>query len=487
MFYFKPLRGADGFQASGFAGGIVTNRIDHFDMPDFDKIYNVSELTGEIKALLEEEFPFIWVEGEISNFRVPPSGHFYFSLKDAASQVRAVFFRSGQGSLGFVPQDGLQVLCLGRVSVYSARGEYQLILERMELKGWGALQLAFERLKGRLQQEGLFEAARKKPLPILPRRVAVVTSPTGAAVRDFLRVLYRRFTNIQVVIFPVLVQGEKASVEIAEALGRLNREDWGLEVIVLTRGGGSLEDLWAFNEERVARAIAASRIPIISAVGHEVDFTIADFVADLRASTPSAAAELLIRAQAEWEAELALLRNRLRQDLALKLDRWQEKAMHLRHRLGDPRRRWVETALRLDDAAGRLRTALKGLLNQKGHRLEIIRERLGGLSPREKLAGIRAGLAGLREQLQGRMENRARHRQLDLERLNSTLQALSPWAVLERGYALVHTLPERALVREAGQAPPGSALRVRLARGALDCRVEEIRQEEGDVRGQGNV
>lgn len=452
-----------------------------------EKIYTVSELTGEIKALLEEEFPLVWVEGEISNFRVPPSGHFYCSLKDSASQVRAVFFRSGQGGLNFVPEDGLQVLCLGRVSVYGARGEYQLILERMELKGWGALQLAFERLKERLQKEGLFESARKKSLPVLPRKVAVVTSPSGAAVRDFLRILYRRFRNIQVCVFPVLVQGETASGEIAETLERINQSDLGIEVIVLTRGGGSIEDLWAFNEERVARAIAASTIPVISAIGHEVDFTIVDFVADLRASTPSAAAELLIRSQADWEGELAACRNGLRQALAWKLERLTEKTENLRRRLGDPRRRWEEVALRLDDTAVRLRAALNGNLTQKAHRLEVARERLGGLNPRERLGGILARLDALLFQLQGRFENRVHHRLLDLERLSQTLKALSPWAVLDRGYALVRSLPQLTLIKAAEQVRPGRSVRVQLARGALDCRVEEIRKEGEGIGGQGKL
>ncbi len=252
-------------------------------MDDSQRIYTISELTREIKDLLESEFPFLWLEGEISNFRIPPSGHCYFTLKDASSQIRAVFFKSGQLGLSFRPENGLQVLCFGRLSVYAGRGEYQIIIERMEVKGWGALQLAFEQLKERLFREGLFDPGRKKPLPLLPRRVAVVTSPTGAVIQDFLRILYRRFVNLQVSIIPVLVQGERASFEIVEALQSLNQSPSGIEVIVLARGGGSIEDLWPFNEERVARAIAASVIPVISAIGHEVDFTIADFVADLRA------------------------------------------------------------------------------------------------------------------------------------------------------------------------------------------------------------
>ncbi len=439
-----------------------------------EKIYTVSELTREIKEILEEEFPFIWVEGEISNFRVPPSGHFYFTLKDASSQLRSVFFRSGQGSLTFVPEDGLQVLCLGRVSVYAGRGEYQIILERMELKGWGALQLAFERLKEKLQKEGLFDAGRKKPLPVLPRKVAVVTSPTGAAVRDFLRILYRRFENIQTFIFPVLVQGEKASSEIAEAIAKINDSDLGIEVIILARGGGSIEDLWAFNEERVARAMAASGIPIISAVGHEVDFTIADFVADLRASTPSAAAEILVRPQGELETALDDFNDRLEWLLAQKVNRLQEKLFYLRKRLVDPRRRWVEVSLRLDDSALRLRLALTGGLRQKGNRLGWTGERLFGLSPRENINVRGARLATMLFKLQGHSRQLVHRWELEMKRAENTLRALSPWAVLSRGYALAQTLPEMRVIREAARLRPGQAIRVQVAQGALDCRVEEV-------------
>jgi exodeoxyribonuclease VII large subunit len=456
-------------------------------MPGIEKIFTVSELTREIKEILEEEFPFLWVEGEISNFRVPPSGHFYFTLKDAASQLRSVFFRSGQGSLNFVPEDGLQVLCLGRVSVYAGRGEYQIILERMELKGWGALQLAFERLKEKLQREGLFDPGSKRPLPVLPRVVAVITSPTGAAIRDFLRILYRRFENIRTYIFPVLVQGEKASLEIAEAIQILNNSALGIEVLVLTRGGGSMEDLWAFNEERVARAIAASRIPVISAVGHEVDFTIADFVADQRASTPSAAAEILIRPQREWETELEDYQGRLERLMAQTLNRLQEHSRHLQKRLVDPRRRWVEVALRLDDYAVRLRLALTGGLAQKRNQLGWTGERLFGLSPREKITLRQTQLATLGINLQGHARQLLRRWGSEMKRAEDTLRALSPWAVLSRGYALARTLPELRVVREVEHIRPGQAIRVQVAQGSLDCRVEEIRKGKGIAIGQGDV
>jgi exodeoxyribonuclease VII large subunit len=315
----------------------------------------------------------------------------------------------------------------------------------------------------------------------------VVTSPSGAAVRDFLRVLYRRFHNIQTQVYPVLVQGEKASQEIAEAIGNLNRSDPGLEVIVLTRGGGSIEDLWAFNEERVARAIAASAIPVISAVGHEVDFTIADFVADLRASTPSVAAELLVRAQAEWEEDLEAFRAGLRQALARKLERWEEKTANLRRRLGDPRRRWVETALRLDDTAARLRSALSNNLAHRSGRLAIARERLRGLNPQERLAGHQARLDARLIELRGHMHQRLQDAGLGLERLSQTLQALSPWAVLSRGYALARALPGLTVLTEARQTDLGRPVRIQLARGALDCRVEKVWKEEEEPHGQGEL
>jgi exodeoxyribonuclease VII large subunit len=451
------------------------------------KIYTVSELTREIKDLLEEEFPLVWVEGEISNFRIPPSGHYYFSLKDAGSQIRVVFFKSSQGSLSFQPEDGLHILCLGRLSVYAGRGEYQIILERMELKGWGALQLAFEKLKQRLLEEGLFDEARKKPLPELPRRVAVVTSPSGAAIRDFLRVLYRRFHNIQVFIFPVLVQGETASYEIARALSLLNRSSLGIEVIVLTRGGGSLEDLWAFNEERVARAIAGSDIPVISAIGHEVDFTIADFAADLRASTPSAAAELVIRPQAEWEREIEDLENRLAYQLKQALRfRW-EKLHQFQRRLGDPRRRLADLILRLDDYADRLRRGLVIHLRNRSDGLRWVQERIRGQNPLLRVRDIRSRLELATTRLRHLMSQRIGKAKTDLQTQGKALRTLSPWNVLERGYALAQTLPGLKLIKDAGAVQPGQTMRITLARGEVDCRVEQTRHKEESDFVQGTV
>ncbi|OGP51073.1 MAG: exodeoxyribonuclease VII large subunit [Deltaproteobacteria bacterium RBG_13_43_22] len=455
------------------------------DFPE--KIYTVTRLTEEIKDLLEEEFPFLWLEGEISNFRIPPSGHCYFTLKDAASQIRAVFFKSGQSGLSFRPENGLQVLCFGRLSVYAGRGEYQIIIERMELKGWGALQLAFEKLKERLFKEGLFDPGRKKPMPLLPGRVAVVTSPTGAVIQDFLRILYRRFRNIRVYIYPVLVQGEAASFEIEEAIRDLNRSSLGIEVIVLARGGGSLEDLWPFNEERVARAIAASSIPVLSAIGHEVDFTIADFTADLRASTPSAAAELLIQPQAEWESRIRELRDRLVQQVLQKTDLYEEKLFHFQKRIGDPRRRLIDLFLRLDDYGIRLRLALRGVLGKKLDTLGWIQEKLLIRNPQDKILAGNNRLEIQKLKIKGLMSRRLEQTQMVLKSQNKTLQALSPWGVLDRGYALVRTLPELSLVKKVEDAHPGQEIRVFIAHGEMDCLVEQTRKKEEGSFVQGAI
>lgn len=455
---------------------------------DFSKkIYTISEITQEIKDLLETEFPFLWIEGEISNFRVPPSGHHYFTLKDAASQIRAVFFKSGQRDLSFRPENGLQVLCLGRLSVYAGRGEYQIIIERMELKGWGALQLAFEQLKERLFKEGLFDQERKKPLPLLPRRVAVITSPTGAVIQDFLRILSRRFQNIQVFICPVMVQGVTAAQEIAEAIRWLNQSTWGIEVLVLARGGGSIEDLWPFNEERVARAIAASSIPVISAVGHEVDFTIADFVADLRASTPSAAAELVIQPQKEWESKVRDLQGRLIQQIGRKMGLVEEKLFHFQKRLGDPRRRLIDLTLRLDDYGVRLKLALRGILGKKVDALAWVQEKVGMKNPKDKILEGENRLEIQQLKLRVLMKRKYEQLEMALEAQQKTLLALSPFGILDRGYALVRTLPELILVTRVEDTHPGKHVRVSLAQGEMDCLVEQTRKKEDRPFVQGTI
>jgi exodeoxyribonuclease VII large subunit len=298
----------------------------------FRYILTVSELTQEIKEILETRFPDIWVEGEISNLRIPPSGHIYLTLKDDFSQIRAVFFKMKARTLRFVLEDGLHVICHGRVSLYEKRGEYQLILEEVEPKGIGALQLAFLQLKDRLEKEGLFDLARKKPIPMVPQTIGIVTSPTGAVISDMLHIIHRRFENVHILLNPVRVQGEGASLEIAKAIEDLNK--WmNVDVIIVGRGGGSLEDLWPFNEEIVARAIYHSKIPIISAVGHETDYTISDFVADLRAPTPSAAAELVVRDKREIKNTLHYLEERLENQILQTLQENRTNLSHLKKML----------------------------------------------------------------------------------------------------------------------------------------------------------
>ena len=316
-------------------------------------IYTVSELTAKLKTHLKLFFPNIWVEGEISNLRIPSSGHYYFTLKDSQSQIRGVMFRSQQRILPFVPEDGMRVICRGRVNVYEPRGEYQLLVETLEPKGKGALQLAFEQLKKKLQAEGFFNEERKRPIPTLPGRIAIITSPTGAALRDILKILNRRFSNLEILIVPVKVQGDEAPGEIARALTIVNMQH-AADVIIVARGGGSLEDLWAFNTELVARAIFTSAIPVISAVGHEIDFTIADFVADLRAPTPSAAAELVVRDKQELQQMLSHYSIRLKNTLRNCLEQNRSTIGYLSRHLIDPAKRIINYQIQCDDLHLRL-------------------------------------------------------------------------------------------------------------------------------------
>ena len=436
-------------------------------------IYTVSGLTREIRERLETHFSLIWVSGEVSNLRQPMSGHYYFTLKDAGAQLRAVLFRGNHQHLRYKPGEGSQVLCRGRLTVYEPRGEYQLVVDYLEPLGMGALAQAFEVLKTRLQAEGLFDAARKKPLPFLPRRIALITSPTGAVVRDFLRLLSQRFPKVEVLIYPVKVQGPEAAGEIAAALGDLGSYP-GLEVIVLARGGGSLEDLWAFNEEVVARAIHRCPVPVVSAVGHEVDFTIADFGADVRAPTPSAAVELVVPDQAELTRRLerlggALIRGWTRQRGA---------ARHLlflmSRRLPDLRRYLVDLRLRLDERSEVLLRRSRRALSQQRQHLGLHSSRLLLLSPRRTIHLVRQRLetAGLMLRHHWQRGHQERRRHLDYCR--SHLDKMSPLAILKRGYAVATLLPQETVIRDAAQTSPGAAVRVRVARGRMDCRVEEV-------------
>jgi exodeoxyribonuclease VII large subunit len=439
-------------------------------------IYTVSALTREIRDRLETYFSLVWVSGEVSNLRQPVSGHYYFTLKDAGAQLRAVLFKGSHQHLRFKPQEGGQFLCRGRLTVYEPRGEYQVVVEYLEPLGLGALAQAFEALKTRLAAEGLFAPELKQPLPFLPRQIALVTSPTGAAVRDFLRLLRQRFPNMTVLIYPAKVQGVEAAAEIARALDDLGTYP-GVEVIVLARGGGSLEDLWPFNEEVVARAMHRCPIPVVSAVGHEVDFTIADFVADRRAPTPSAAVELVVPDKAELLARLRRLEAALARALARRRDGARQHLELVSRRLPDLRRTLVDLRFRVDEQAEVLRRRCRRAVLQQEQRLRLASSRLVLLSPRRASGSARQRLAQMAQMLgQGFLRGQADRRR-HLEYGQGHLDKLNPLAILQRGYAVALQLPEATVIRDATLVPPGAAVRVRVARGRLDCEVLEVSGE----------
>jgi exodeoxyribonuclease VII large subunit len=441
-------------------------------------VLSVSQLSQQLAAVMEERFPAVWVEGEISNFKVYGSGHAYFTLKDEGAQLRCVLFRNRARRIRFEPKDGLHVMGFGAVEVYAQRGEYQLVVELLEPKGVGALQLAFEQLKERLHAEGLFSAARKRPLPRFPRKIGIVTSPSGAALRDMLRVIGRRYGDIHIVVAPARVQGEGAAAEVAQGIRELNALG-GVDVIIVGRGGGSLEDLWAFNDEMLARTIAASKIPVISAVGHEVDFTIADFVADVRAATPSNAAELVVKEKRAVVESLADLSVRLRRGIGRALAAHRDRLERTRGRrvLTDPARPLRDLDRRLDDARARLRQAALAAIARGEHRVELAGRSLRALSPvartltgRRALTDLHGRLArGLRQTL-----DRSHHH---LGAAAGRLDSLSPLAVLGRGYSLTLT-PARRIVRSWREVNAGDAVRVLLHEGSLDCRVDATREHD---------
>jgi len=436
-------------------------------------IYTVSGLTREIREHLETNFSLVWVSGEVSNLRQPLSGHFYFTLKDAGAQLRAVLFKGNHQYLRYKPEEGAQVLCRGRVTVYEPRGEYQLVVDYLEPLGLGALAQAFEALKQRLLAEGLFDARYKKPLPFLPRRLALVTSPTGAVVRDFLRLQKQRFPGLEVLIYPVKVQGAEAAGEITQALEDLGSYP-GVEVIVLARGGGSLEDLWPFNEEMVARAIHRCPIPVVSAVGHEVDFTIADFVADVRAPTPSAAVELVMPDRAELARRLENLAGLLTRASQRRLQEARRQLTLLGGRLPDPRRHLQDLRLQVDDRAEVLARRFRRHLDGQRQRLHLAHSRMVLLSPRRTTTAARQRLEHLGQRLWSTWQSATRERRRHLDFCRSHLEHLNPLAILARGYAVATRLPEDTVIKDALTVPPGGEIRVRLARGRLDCQVREV-------------
>jgi exodeoxyribonuclease VII large subunit len=442
------------------------------------RVFRVSELNAAVQQVFEAEFGGIWVMGEISGCRLAPSGHHYFSLKDQESQIKCVLFKGSARFAKFKPQDGLAVMARGSLEVYEARGEYQLIVELLEPQGAGALQLAFEQLKKKLAAEGLFEQSRKRGLPALPRRIGIVSSPAGAVIRDMLHVLERRFQGLHVRLYPAQVQGEGSVEQVCRGIEFFSRGGWA-DVLIVARGGGSLEDLWTFNEEAVARAIAGSKIPVISAVGHEVDFTIADFVADVRAPTPSAAAEIVICTRDSLLEQIAGSRIKALQAIRYRLlscsrdlhQRGTERAAALVHRA------LARRAQRVDDLEHRLRALKQRLLDSRRRRLAELTRRLQASDLRLRFARDRRREELLRARLVKIAETRLWQARRREESLSGHLQQLSPLAVLGRGYAIVENSHKRIL-RAATEAAAGEQLKIRLHRGELDATVGEVRDAE---------
>jgi exodeoxyribonuclease VII large subunit len=454
-----------------------------FDAPQIARrVWPVRELVAQVCEQVEAEYGDIWVEGEISNYRPAPSGHLYFTLKDAEAQLPVVLFRRQALLLRFKPADGLHVLVRGRVSVYAQRGQLQLVGETIEPVGAGSLQLAFEQLKERLKAEGLFDAERKKPLPAFPRTVGIVTSRTGAVIRDFLNIVKRRHSGLNVVLFPASVQGELAPAEIEAALLHLNRFG-AVDLIVVARGGGSLEDLSAFNSERVARAIAGSKLPVVSAVGHETDFTIADFVADLRAPTPSAAAELITEVQHRIADRVENQASRLERATRFQI-------LHARQSFNSvqvSRAEWRMTTTlqrldqRLDDLAFSLETSVGGLVRRRQSDVANLASVVLHHDPRQRLGRTRehlnTGVARLDRSLERMLHTTAAR----LSAINARLHSLSPLAVLERGYALVLGA-DGVVIRKAAQVSADDTVTTRLSDGEFTSRVETITHKRRDMK-----
>ncbi|WP_394131708.1 exodeoxyribonuclease VII large subunit [Marinobacter nauticus] len=432
----------------------------------------VSELNHQARHLLESSFMQVWVEGELSGFSRPSSGHWYFSLKDQKCQIRCAMFRGANQRIRTLPREGDQIRIRGKVTLYENRGDFQIIVEHLEPTGLGALQQAFEALKARLQGEGLFDPARKKPIPATPRHIGVVTSPTGAAIHDILTVLKRRCPAIPVTLYPTAVQGQPATADIVQAIARAQQHGLA-DVLIIGRGGGSLEDLWCFNEEAVARAIAACPIPTVSAVGHEVDVTIADFVADLRAPTPSAAAEKISPDQQDWLRRLTEQQGRLGQSARRLLQRLDNQLGHLSARLRDPRRELLEKAQRMDELELRLNKAIRDRLDQQKQKTDYLLQRMSAQSPRRTLKTVREQTQRLEERLTLATRHQLRQKDERLQHIAQTLHVVSPLATLGRGYAIVKDDNDR-IVRKAGDLETGSQITARLGHGSVSARVTEI-------------
>ena len=441
-----------------------------FDLTPKRRIFTVGELNAAVRAVLDQEFRDVWVSGEISGIKLASSGHYYFTLKERDAQVKCVAFRSAHRYWKFKPQDGLAVLARGRIDVYEARGEYQLLVEMLEPQGLGALQLAFEQLKRKLAAEGLFDAGRKRPLPRFPRRIGMVTSPRGAAIADMVQILSRRFPGLHIRIFPALVQGEGSVEEVCRGIEYFSRTRWA-DLVIVGRGGGSLEDLWTFNEEAVARAIAACAVPVVSAVGHETDVTIADYVADLRAPTPSAAAELVVCTREELLERIAAARAKTTQAMRYRLAMLErrlrqqgiDRALSLLHR------RVGRGLQRIDEQEYRLRERMRAGIEARERARRGLEARLRRFDMRPRLAAARRRMEAAEASAIQTVRVRLARRRSTLDQLSAKLSQLSPLRILERGYAIVSN--RSGIVKDAEAAPAGSEIHVRLAQGGLDAEV----------------
>ncbi len=433
------------------------------------KILSVSDVNKAIRETLESSYKTIWLKGEISNFKPHSSGHWYFSLKDSKAQISAIMFRGFNQGIKFKPRDGMEVIVRGKITVYEPRGSYQIFCEMMEPVGAGALQIAFEQLKAKLQAEGLFSPEKKRPLPVLPRHVAIVTSPTGAAIRDILNILHRRFKGLRVTVVPAVVQGDKAAGSICAAL-TLAQQLPDVDVMIVGRGGGSVEDMWCFNDEKVARMIAACRVPIISAVGHEIDFTISDFVADLRAPTPSAAAELVSKNASQLCEDISNLRKRIVRSFVHDEQLKKQRVFQLSKRLVDPKRRLQDLALRCDELSQRLESSMKRYFDRRAQQIKLMLHKLP--SPRQMIQRLVQEVDSLRSHLDAHASRGIEMRQARLGRLTGMLDSLSPLKVVERGYSI--TYKEGRLIRSADQLKKDDLVDIRFAKGQATARIEKV-------------
>jgi len=449
------------------------------------EICTVSKVTEVIKYILEDKFPIVWICGELSNLKTPTSGHAYFTLKDEKAQIAAVMFRGQRRQLRFDLEDGATIVCMGRISVYEPRGTYQIIVEYVEPQGLGALQLAFEQLKRKLSNEGLFDDAKKKSIPFLPNRIAIITSPTGSVIRDILTIIRRRFDNTILDIYPVNVQGHQAAQDIHRALILANRQ-LQADVIILARGGGSLEDLAAFNSEIVARAIFASRIPVVSAVGHETDFTIADFVADLRAPTPSAAAEMVLPVKFELNRHCSLLKERCIHAILRQCKDYRLRLESIRRHLIHPRKALQDGLLRVDDLAQRLNQAITTLYRRRIEQHRSLCKELVTASPSKKISYYRSSVS-LSDYKLRRLTSEFISSQRHRHRTSAaSLNALNPYAILNRGYSITRSIPQQTVLIDARLVSNGQNLEIILAKGCLRANVTERRLDWDSKKEHGN-